>query len=112
MNSFDDIIRPFVETGEGRLPLTITMERFFTISASGVFQRLKPDFCRERAADIFKFFGAGFRLTEVLFNKFGQLEDAVAIEDMIGDSFCQFAIKLTEDDLRKLVMKLVKFAAK
>ncbi|CDW83415.1 heat repeat-containing protein 1 [Stylonychia lemnae] len=87
--------------------------RFFDQLMKRVIQRMKKDFCQENYKKINLFFRSAFSITNN-FHKNNQddMKDFKEIELSVSRSFEQFVIKLNEDQLRLIIVKLTKWGFK
>lgn len=114
INSYDDVIVSRV-SGDSVVPEVSGMIiRFFNDLVKQVVMRVKKEFIVENHKRIFQFFSHAFTLP-LTYSKHAaapgtDMPDVTQVEISIAQSYEQFVIKMSEDQLRPLIVKQVKQA--
>lgn len=120
VNSYDEIIvaRVTGEASEEQVKISGDIStiiiRFFNDLFKQVIQRIKKEFVVENHKKIFEFFKNAFTLT-YSYNKSNSGTDMNLVrdvEDAIASSYEQFVIKMSEEQLRPLIVRQAKWAFK
>lgn len=100
--------------GEFTQNLHLIAVRFFDLLLSPVLQGLSKQFCSEEWAKLSKFFRTAFGLAQVSYKHNGKCElpKVDDVERAVVEAFQRFVIKLNEDQLGPVILKLVKWANK
>eukprot|EP00347_Sterkiella_histriomuscorum_P023758 403333488 len=115
INSYETvIIQGGVIENKYKNNLNIIIIRFFNDLMKPIVMRMKKDFCQENHNKIYLFFKDAFELTLNYYrnNNKQELSGFGNIEQAIAESFEQFVVKLNEDQLRPIIVKLSKWAFK
>ncbi|TNV87638.1 hypothetical protein FGO68_gene2900 [Halteria grandinella] len=113
INSYDDVIVSRV-SGDAVIPdVSGIIIRFFNDLVKQVVMRVKKEFIIENHKRIFQFFSHAFTLA-LTYSKHSptstDMPEVKQVETCIAQSYEQFVIKMSEDQLRPLIVKQVKQA--